>query len=141
MGTPSRQRHRNLVPPTGGITTTSETSSHRPSTCDGGQLRAGKRPVDAPEQICSTLGWKSHPDETLAVARSIYLRLPEGFGITHRVSDFDRSQLYLLLLPVVMSGNVELLDDPKLMKELRSLERRRGPSGRNRVEPSPRRAR
>jgi hypothetical protein len=56
------------------------------------------------------------------------------FGITYRVSDFDRSQLYLLLLPVVMSGSVELLDDPKLLKELRSLERRRGSSGRDRVD-------
>jgi hypothetical protein len=33
-----------------------------------------------------------------------------------------------------MSGGVELLDDPKLPKELRSLERRRGPSGRDRVD-------
>lgn len=54
-------------------------------------------------------------------------------GITYRVSEFDRSQLYLLL-PVVMSGSLELLDDPKLLKELRSLGRRRGPSGRDRVD-------
>jgi hypothetical protein len=35
---------------------------------------------------------------------------------------------------MVMPGSVELLDDAKLLKELRSLERRRGPSGRDRVD-------
>src|SRR5262249_5927371 len=34
----------------------------------------GGRPVEALERISSTLGWESHPDQTLAVARSIYLR-------------------------------------------------------------------
>jgi len=35
-------------------------------------------PVNALEQISSTLGWECHPNQTLAVARSIYLKLPQG---------------------------------------------------------------
>jgi hypothetical protein len=34
----------------------------------------------------------------------------------------------------VNAGNVELLDVPGLLRELRGLERRRGPSGRDRVD-------
>jgi HNH endonuclease len=39
---------------------------------------ADGQPVEPLEQISSTLGWESHPDRTLAGARSIYLKLPEG---------------------------------------------------------------
>ena len=39
-------------------------------------------------QISSTLGWESHPDRTLAVARSIYLRLPEGAKLRERGKEF-----------------------------------------------------
>ncbi len=46
----------------------------------------------------------------------------------------DRSALYLELLPVINSGAVELLDDDHLLRELRGLERRRGSSGRDRVD-------
>jgi hypothetical protein len=35
-----------------------------------------------------TLGWESHPDRTLAVARSIYLRLPEGAKLWERGKEF-----------------------------------------------------
>jgi hypothetical protein len=49
---------------------------------------AGKRPVDALEEISSTLGWESHPDQTLAVARSIYLRLPEGTKLWDHGKEF-----------------------------------------------------
>jgi hypothetical protein len=38
----------------------------------------------------------------------------------------DRSQLYLELLPLVNSGRARLLDLPDVLRELRSLERRRG---------------
>jgi hypothetical protein len=61
----------------------------------------------------------------------------EGFranGITYTPSPRDRSALYLELLPAVNSGRAVLLDDPDLLRELRGLERRRGPSGRDRVD-------
>ncbi|MBI3932394.1 MAG: hypothetical protein HY317_03185 [Acidobacteria bacterium] len=66
----------------------------------------------------------------------------EGFraaGITYHASERDRSALYLELLPAVNAGRgrVELLDDAELLRELRGLERRRGTSGRDRVDHRP----
>jgi hypothetical protein len=64
----------------------------------------------------------------------------EGFrmnGITYRASDRDRSTLYLDLLPMINAGSVVLLDVPELLRELRGLERRRGTSGRDKVDHRP----
>ncbi len=58
-------------------------------------------------------------------------------GIRYEFSDLDRSALYLELLPIVNSGGIELLDDAKLIRELRGLERRRGTAGRDRVDHRP----
>lgn len=55
-------------------------------------------------------------------------------GISYLTSEKDRSGLYLALLSTVNSGRVELLDLPELLRELRTLERRTGPSGRDRVD-------
>jgi len=55
-------------------------------------------------------------------------------AVTYRFSERDRSQLYLELLPLVNAGQVRLLDLPELLRELRGLERRRGTSGRDRVD-------
>jgi hypothetical protein len=46
----------------------------------------------------------------------------------------DRSAIYFELLPVVNAGKVILTDEPDLLRELRGLERRRGASGRDRVD-------
>jgi hypothetical protein len=54
-------------------------------------------------------------------------------GVTYRASDLDRSALYLELLALVNSGRVRLLDDPRLLRELRGLQRSRG-AGRDRVD-------
>jgi hypothetical protein len=40
----------------------------------------------------------------------------------------------LEMMSAINSGVVELLDDPALLRELRGLERRRGSSGRDRVD-------
>lgn len=61
----------------------------------------------------------------------------ETFGrhdISYRPADLDRSGLYLEFLSVLNSGGTRLLDDPDTLRELRGLERRRGPSGRDRVD-------
>ncbi len=58
-------------------------------------------------------------------------------AIQYDLAPLDRSALYLALLPVVNSGTVELPNEPALLRELRSLERRRGPSGRDRVDHPP----
>jgi len=58
-------------------------------------------------------------------------------GITYSVAEKDRSTLYLELVPAVNAATVELPDVPELLRELRGLERRRGPSGRDRVDHAP----
>ena len=58
-------------------------------------------------------------------------------GISYAPSDRDRSQLYLDLLPRVQAGTIVLLDDAALLRELRGLERRRGSSGKDRVDHGP----
>jgi hypothetical protein len=58
-------------------------------------------------------------------------------GVAYRVSELDRSSLYLELLPMVQAGTIELPDDLKLLRELRGLERRRGPSGKDRIDHRP----
>jgi hypothetical protein len=61
----------------------------------------------------------------------------EGFrvhGVTYQASARVTSDAYLDLVPVVNAGAVRLLDEPELLRELRGLERRRGPSGRDRVD-------
>ena len=61
----------------------------------------------------------------------------EGFsqnGIAYRASDQDRSTLYLELLPGINAGRVVLLDDAEMLRELRGLERRRGTTGRDRID-------
>jgi len=55
-------------------------------------------------------------------------------GISYELAEDDRSALYLRLLPRVNAGTVELPDLPALLRELRGLDRRRGPSGRDRVD-------
>jgi hypothetical protein len=57
--------------------------------------------------------------------------------IEYEVADRDRSALYLDLLPLVNSQSVEIPPDAALLRELRGLERRRGPSGRDRVDHRP----
>lgn len=55
-------------------------------------------------------------------------------GIHYEGSRRSTSDTYLELLPLVNAGEVVLLDHPKLLKELRSLERRRGTAGRDKVD-------
>ncbi|MEO7190067.1 MAG: hypothetical protein ABI051_03325 [Vicinamibacterales bacterium] len=59
-------------------------------------------------------------------------------GITVKPSERTRSELYLAVLPAVMSGQVELLDHPRLLKQFGSLERRKGRQGKDSVDAPPR---
>ena len=65
-------------------------------------------------------------------------------GVRHRLGRFGpsdpqtRSDIYLTVLPMVMSGRVELLDHPRLLKQLASLERRKGRHGKDSVDAPPR---
>ena len=59
-------------------------------------------------------------------------------GIEYIPSEMDKSTLYHELLPRMNAGQVELLDLPQLLRELRGLERRRGGgSGKDRVDHAP----
>jgi hypothetical protein len=55
-------------------------------------------------------------------------------GITYRHSDADRSAVYLDALPLFTSGHVRLIDNPRLISQFASLERRTFPTGRDRVD-------
>ena len=60
----------------------------------------------------------------------------EGFaqhGVTYSTALNDASTQFLEVLPLINSGRAVLLDHPELLRELRGLERRRGPSGRDRI--------
>lgn len=64
----------------------------------------------------------------------------EGFrkhSITYNAAPRTTSDTYLELLPLVNAGAVVLLDDPKLLRELRGLERRRGTAGKDKVDHRP----
>jgi len=58
-------------------------------------------------------------------------------GITVKPSERTRSEIYLAALPMVMSGHVELLDAPRLLKQLGTLERRKGRQGKDTVDAPP----
>jgi hypothetical protein len=59
-------------------------------------------------------------------------------GITVTPSEKTRSDIYLAALPMIMSGQVELLDHPRLLRQLSSLERRKGRQGKDTVDAPPR---
>jgi hypothetical protein len=58
-------------------------------------------------------------------------------GLSYQTSPLTKSDLYLNLEPQVNTRRIELPDDEKLISELRSLERRRGRSGRDIVDHPP----
>jgi hypothetical protein len=55
-------------------------------------------------------------------------------GVHYDVARLPKSDLYIALVAHVNGQRLELPDDPELLRELRGLERRRGPSGRDRVD-------
>jgi hypothetical protein len=59
-------------------------------------------------------------------------------GITVTPSDRTKSEIYQDLLPLVMSGTCELLDQAKLFKQLAGLERRTARGGRDSIDHGPR---
>ncbi len=59
-------------------------------------------------------------------------------GILYEPSPKDKNAFYLELLPVILSGRVELLDNKTLFSELRNLVRRTRSAGRDSVDHPPR---
>jgi len=58
-------------------------------------------------------------------------------GVRHPTARLDRPGLYLEPLALVNAGAIQLPDDDKLLRELRSLERRHGAAARDRVDHRP----
>jgi hypothetical protein len=61
----------------------------------------------------------------------------EKRGIRYRAAEHFRSELYLELLPALTSGQVELLDNKRLVAQLAGLERRTSRIGKDSVDHSP----
>ncbi|MBL8599766.1 MAG: hypothetical protein JNL14_18685 [Devosia sp.] len=58
-------------------------------------------------------------------------------GVTYKLSEKPRSDLYRDMLPVLNSGRAELLDSPKLVTQLVGLERRVARGGRESIDHAP----
>jgi hypothetical protein len=58
-------------------------------------------------------------------------------AINYRPSERSKSEIYLSFLPMVMSGQIELLDHKKLLNQFTDLERRTRTGGRDSVDHSP----
>ena len=58
-------------------------------------------------------------------------------GVSYRVSDDTKSDLYLASLPLITSGRAELLDDERLRLQVLALERRTTRNGRDLIDHPP----
>ena len=58
-------------------------------------------------------------------------------GISYQTSTMTKSDLYIEILPLINSGQVELLDNQRLINQLLGLERRTARSGRDSVDHGP----
>ena len=58
-------------------------------------------------------------------------------GITYRVADKVRSELYLAFLPMLNSGRLDLLDNQRMVAQFVGLERRTSRAGKDTVDYSP----
>jgi len=61
----------------------------------------------------------------------------EKRGITYKIAERPKTDFYRELLPLLNSGRVELLDVPKLLTQLASLERRTARGGRDSIDHPP----
>jgi hypothetical protein len=105
-------------------------------------LRAWSAPFDPAAVIAEAAGiLKTYRVRSVVGDRYAGSFPAEAFrshGVRYEPAALDRSALYLEMLPRVNAGTVVLPNDPKLLRELRGLERRRGASGRDRVDHSAR---
>lgn len=58
-------------------------------------------------------------------------------GLAYQTSEKNRSEIYLETGPLLAQGRCRLIDVPRLTSQLRQLERRSSPSGRDRVDHGP----
>jgi hypothetical protein len=58
-------------------------------------------------------------------------------GVTYDPAEMNRSELYLAFLPVLNSGRLDLLDNPRVVNQFVGLERRTARSGKDSVDHAP----
>jgi hypothetical protein len=58
-------------------------------------------------------------------------------GIRYEPADLNRSELYLAFLPLLNSGRMDLLDNPRMIAQFVALERRTARSGRDSIDHPP----
>jgi hypothetical protein len=106
---------------------------------------AGKRVLDRLVIADPPFEPESTVERFAEVARSYGLRHVTGdryaaewvtsafrrYGLRYDPSERDRSEIYLEMLPEFSGARIELLDEPRLLTELRLLERRPRPNGRS----------
>jgi hypothetical protein len=100
------------------------------------------RPPFSPETVCSEFAATSRSyGLTTAIADRWAGQFPveqmRKLGITVTPSDKSKSDIYRDLLPMVNSGGCELLDHPRLISQLASLERRTARGGKDSIDHAP----
>jgi hypothetical protein len=102
------------------------------------EIRAPFNPTSATAQIAATLRsyWLTRTVGDRYAAEWVVDAFRK-VGIVYEHSERDRSAVYLDMLPKFTSGCVRLLDNARLVNQLTSLERRTGPSGRDKVDHGP----
>jgi hypothetical protein len=61
----------------------------------------------------------------------------QAHGVTYEVAPLNRSELYLATLPLLNSGRVSLLDNPRMASQFLALERRTSRAGKDSVDHPP----
>ena len=102
------------------------------------EIRAPCNPQSATEQIADLLksyGIRETTGDKYAAQWTV-----DAFakrGITYRHSTRDRSAIYADALPLFTSGRARLLDNPRLVNQLASLERKTSSLGRDKIDHGP----
>jgi hypothetical protein len=100
------------------------------------------RPPFSPEQVCEEFSalLKTYRISEVRGDRYAGEWPREQFrkhGINYQVSEMAKSDIYRNFLPLINSGQVELLDNKKLFNQLVSLERRTARGGKDSIDHSP----
>jgi len=111
-------------------------------------LEAGKAILDVIREIQAPFSPEAAVEELSGICKAYKVTevIGDSYGgewakesfarwqINYRLSDKNRSELYLAFLPLLMSDQVVLLDSPRLVNQLCSLERRTARSGRDSID-------
>lgn len=141
-------RYEAFVDPSGGVRDAFTAAvAHRDRDRDRiviDAVRAWKSPFSPPAIVAECAEWLKTYSVSSVTGDRYGGEFPRALfrehGLAYNLSEQDRSALYLNLVPLVQAGatgGIEIPDDPATLRELRGLERKRGPSGRSRVDHRP----